>query len=449
MLDALLATGLLPSKTAVVLLAVAIVASLDLMGRAKRRSGHYVFGVLFGTALSVGIMEFLEVLFNRAMTDSPAMMGLGVLLVVVAWRFLFGPWEAHVKATVLGTFLFWIAFQTLFRETPQERAAHVIALLIAAIPAAVWCALFLPYHRERRSVVLLMFFSGMASTAPILFYDALVKRKVELQFFVFRLVPESFNANIQATVRDMGLPSLKATLIALFVSFVMVGILEEGSKYWVLRKNGGSFFSSIDDAMQFAILVAIGFAFAENVTRTGYFFNFVKEFLLSPGKPDWPGFLGNIAGRSILTSMVHIVSTGILGYFVGLAIFADPRLREAERRGKTFVVGGVLRRLLGARPTSVYRTQMVATGFLLAILLHALSNFLVTLPDVLPGNPHTFGELLGAPAGSFTHYVALLLPPALLYVVGGFWLLTMLFSRKENMKERGRVISTEVFVMGE
>ncbi|MFA6523441.1 MAG: PrsW family glutamic-type intramembrane protease [Candidatus Peribacteraceae bacterium] len=444
MLSALLSLDFSLSKTATVLLAVAAIASVDLMGRLKHRSGHYVFAVVLGTILSVGLMMFTEALFAPAAGTGP-LVALGVLFIILAWRFLFGPWDAHVKATVLGTFIFWIMFHQLFQETGQERFAHLIAIGIAAIPAVVWCMLFLPYHKERWSVVLLMFFSGMLSTVPILFYDALVKHGVALDFLVFRIVPESFNSSVQDLMQTSGLPQLSRTLLTLFLSFLLVGLLEEGSKYWVLRRNGSRFFSSIDDAMQFAVLTAIGFAFAENITSSGYFFSFVKEFL-GAGKADWGGFLGNVAGRSILTSMVHIVSTGVLGYFLGLAIFADPCLEEARAKGKHYWVAESLHRLLGVRRTSIFRTEMLTLGIMIAIFLHALSNFLVTLPDVLPGNPRTFGELLGSPAGSPLHYIALLLIPALVYVVGGFWLLTALFERKENAKERGHVVATEMYI---
>jgi hypothetical protein len=192
-------------------------------------------------------------------------------------------------------------------------------------------------------------------------------------------------------------------------------------------------------------MAAIGFAFAENITKTGYFFTFVKEFL-GNGNNDWGSFVGNIAGRSILTSMVHIVSTGVMGYCFGRAIFADPCIKEAKETGRRYWLAEGIHWLLGWQEESVFRTEMITLGLMFAIFLHAFSNFLVTLPDVLPGNPRTFGDLFGSPAGSPLHYVALLLVPALLYVVGGFWLLTALFGSKENEKERGHAISTEVFV---
>jgi hypothetical protein len=413
------------------------------------KAKEHLFAFIIGTAMSFILISFTLQLLGSG-TNDPFLVALSVMAVVLIWRFLFGPWEPHAKATLLATFLFWVAFQILAVESPPDRIAHLVAIGIAAVPAFIWCALFLPYHRERLSIVFLMFFSGMASTVPILFYDALVKRGIELQFFVFRIVPENFNATVQSALHSSaGGSSLQISLLSLFITFLFVGLLEEGSKYWVLRRNGSPFFTSIDDAMQLAILVAIGFAFAENITQTGYFVTFVKEFLWNGQAADWASFLGNVAGRSILTSMVHIVSTGLLGFFVGRALFHDPNLLAMEKSGQRFWVSESVHWLVGIRRQSSYRTEMLTIGLVLAVFLHALSNFLVTLPDALPGNPRTFGDLFGSPSGSPLHYVALLLIPALLYVVGGFWLLTSLFGRKDNMKERGHVLATEVFVIAE
>jgi len=424
------------SPTLIVLLGVACLASVDLVARARHQRSHYAFGALLGTVLAAGGIKFLGVLFSDGNMANGVLMAFGVLLLIIGWKLLFGPWAAHVKATVLGTFLFWILFTMLVRETPQERLAHLIAITLAVVPAVVWCVLFLPYHRERLSRVLLMFFSGMASTVPVLFYDALVRRGIELQFFVVRIVPESFSTNVREFFQTLSLSPLQATLASLFVSFLFVGLLEEGSKGWVLNRNGRRYFRSIDDAIQMAILVAIGFAFAENITSTGYFFTFVKQYLLIPGGPDWGSFLGNIVGRSILTSMVHIVSTGVLGYFLARAIFAEPTLRDGDVRGKSYAIAELVHRVLQVQRTTVFSVQMLLIGGLLSTTLHALSNFLVTLPDVLPGHPNTLGDLLGSPDGSPFHYVALLIIPSLLYVVGGFWLLTMLFGREENSREQ-------------
>ncbi|MCA9371002.1 MAG: hypothetical protein KC680_03525, partial [Candidatus Peregrinibacteria bacterium] len=85
-------------------------------------------------------------------------------------------------------------------------------------------------------------------------------------------------------------------------------------------------------------------------------------------------------------------------------------------------------------------------GILTAIVLHGMFNFLVTLPDLLPGHPRTLGDLFGSAAGSPLNYVALLIIPSLFYVVGGFWILSILFYKKENMKERGVLVETNTYV---
>lgn len=403
---------------------------------------EYVFACVLGTVTSFILIAFARSLLTGGALRDPLSMTMAVIAIVLVWRFLFGPWEAHVKAAVLGTFIFWVAVHIISQESGEQQLAHAIAIALAAVPAVVWCALFLPYHKERLSVVFLMFFSGMLSTMPVLFYDALVRHNVELQFFVFKIVPQSFNETVHTAVGNIsGLGELQASLFSLFVSFIFVGILEEGSKFWVLHKNGTRYFSSIDDAIQLAILAAIGFAFAENITNSGYFLSFVREYLLNGGKVDWGSFLGNIAGRSILTSMVHIVSTGVMGYFYGLAVFVDSK--EESRHP----IGGIIHWLFGSERRTSYRTEMMIVGVGFATFLHALSNFLVSLPDELPGNPHTLGELLNSPAGSPLNYIALLIFPSLLYVVGGFWLLTSLILSRRNMEVRTVANPGNSFVM--
>lgn len=413
-----------------------------------RHAREYVFAIVLGTILS-----FVLIGFERTLLDAPGapdafLTALGVVGIALAWRLLFGPWVAHIKATVLGTFLFWIMLHLLWQETDVERIAHLLAVGVALIPAVIWCLLFLKYHRERLSLVLLMFFSGMLSTAPILFYDALVRRGVELQFLLFKIVPENFTRSSSALVTGaiVESSSVQNTLLSTLLAFLIVGVIEEGSKFWVLKKSGTECFRSINDAVELAIIVAIGFAFAENVINPTYFVGFVREYLLAPSSADWGGFAGNVIGRSILTTMVHIVSTGVLGYFLGLAIFAGPYLEEARARGKTSLVAGIARAFLQLPEKSVFQRQVLFTGFAIAVILHGLFNFMVSLPDLLPGNPRTLGDLFGAASGSWLHMVSLILIPSLFYVLGGFWILSTLFYRGENQTEHGQLIVTDTFI---
>lgn len=412
------------------------------------KTKQYVFAFTVGTVATFVLLGFHYMLFDPQTKQDPFFMALGIVCVVVAWRFLFGHWSPKIKATVLGTFIFWLAVHMLFREAPSERSARLLATFIALIPAIIWCMMFLKEHKQRLSLVILMFFSGMLSTAPILFYDAMVRHQVELQFFLFRIVPENFTRNSNAFVSGnlVGITGMKSTLIATLISFLLVGLIEEVSKFWVLRKSGQRFFSSIDDVLQLGIIVAIGFAFAENVMNPSYFIAFVNQYLIHPDTPNWGAFMGNVLGRAILTNMVHILSTGVLAYFYGLALFADPILKEQHRAGKVHVIPQLLHRILRQPEKTFYRHEKMILGLLAAITLHGMFNFLVTLPDLLPGRPRTLGDLFALAPDSPLHYIALLVIPSLFYVVGGFWILSLLFYKKENMKERGVLVETDTFV---
>ena len=438
-------------KTLAVIVMVALLACLDIVGRRKGRKTHFAFGVVIGSVLSAGLIRMGNALLTSGLQQNGYVLGLGIVLLAAVWSMLFGRWQAHTKATVLGTFLFWILLHMLSKESPDARLAHMIAIGVAAIPAGLWCAIFLPYHQERLSVVLTLFFAGAMSTVPILFYDALVRRGATLDFFLFRIETQSFGSSAHSFVGNLwpGMAPVGVSVVSTMVMFLLVGFIEEGSKIWVLLKSGKQYISSIDDMMQMAIVVGIGFAFAENITPTGYFVNFVKQYLMGPGGRDWMAFVGNVTGRSVLTSMVHIVSTGTAGYFLGLATFASPLLKEDEQAGRTHPLLRALHRVFGTRESDIFRREMILIGFVAALVLHGTCNFLVTIPDILPGNPHTLGDLLKSPAGSPMHLFSLLLVPTLLYVVGGFILLTTLFNRKTNAKERGHVVEIETLTLAE
>ena len=439
-----LAQSINTPKTFAVLLGIAVLAALDLTAKYKHKHYHYVFGCLLGTVLSAAYLHFVPMMFTGPLVGNSFAIALGVVLVAVSWRLLFGPWETHVKATVLGTFVSWLALNMILNRTGTDRLTLLIAMAFALVPAIFWCILFLPYHREKLSRVFLMFFAGMAATAPILFYDALVRSGAQLHFFYFRIVPESFNSATQAFVlsQSHGARSLPAVLSALALSFVFVALIEEGSKYWVLRKSGAKIFSSIDDAMELSIVVAIGFAFAENILNTSYFPSFVKRYLMDSSTRDWIAFVGNVAGRSVLTSMVHIASTGILGYFVGRCVFAPFFLTA---KGRTYPFTDVLSKILDLPRIAVFRTVSVVSGLTFAVSSHAFANFLVSVPDALPSHPRTLGDLLGSATGSPFYSVSLVVIPSLLYVVGGFLLLTWLLEWNANREERGMLMERDMF----
>ena len=429
---------------------VTALAVIDLLSRSRKRSTHLLFGCVLGSLLSWGILLLTQAFGAADSIQNPYLLGFAFIVLIIAWKALFGPWETHAKAAILGTFLFWIAFHILGKEAASTRLVHLYSMAIGLVPAVLWCVLFLKYHKERISAVLLLFFSGMLSTAPILFYDMLVRKGVDLQFFLFRVTPENFSASSHGFVSGalVGVNGIQSALFTTLISFLIVGVIEEVSKYWVLRKSGTSIFTSIDDVFELGIIAAIGFAYAENVINPSYFGGFIRDFLLNASQPDVLGFISNILGRSVLTSMVHILSTGVLAYALGLALFAPSYLSERQSHGKHYPFLHLVHKLLQVREVSVFRTYIMLIGLTAAIVLHAMFNFMVTLPDLLPTHPQSIGELLQLSHNSFWNNIPLLLVPSMLYVVGGFWFITSLFLRRENAEERGHLETREVFVRG-
>ena len=428
------------ARTLPVLLAVGALACADLIRRRRHQQTHLLFACVLGTFLSLGLIRAVAVGLSSG-AASPFAVAAVVVCVAVGWRCLFGPWEVQTKAAVLGVFLFWIVAHMLWGQSPEDQFVRLIAACVALVPAVVWILLFLKYHAERAGVVILLFFSGMLATAPILFYDLLVRRGVELQFFLFTVTPESFSGAVHRFVNDhLDLErGVTTALTVSFLTFVFVALIEEASKYWVLSRSAKPLFRSVDDVLQLSIVVAIGFAFAENIVNPVYFTAFIREYLLR-GSEDVQilDFAGNILGRSVLTTMVHVLSTGVMGYFFALGLFAGPYLTERHKEGHAYRLTRWLHALMRVPEEAVFRVNMFAVGFVLAVALHAFFNFIVTIPELLPGNPDTLGEIFPSMPG-FLARVPLLMVPSLLYVVGGFWLLTSLFLRKENMVELGHL----------
>lgn len=449
-LNALFGSSNIVHRIVTVLLAFAAFGVFDRSRFHARREQHpYIFAFLMGTIVTWVLIGFSFAFFQTDVRQDPFLLALGITCVITGWRFLFGPWSARVKATVLGTFIFWVSYTLLQTKTHEEILATGLAAIVAFIPVALWCKLFLSYHRERLSYVLLAFFSGILSIVPILFYDALVRHSIEFDFFLFKIVPINFNSSSQNFVQQSVFSSVtgvQATVLITLVTYLIVGIIEEVSKLWVLKHSGQSFFASVNDVLQLAIIVAIGFAFGENLMNPNYFVGFVLQYLIRPASPEWGQFIGNVFGRSVLTNMVHILSTGVMGYFFAQAFFASPLLKEQYAQGKRHPVVQWIHQVLAMKPDKIFEREMVVQGLLLAIGLHAMFDFIVSLPSVLPGNPSTVGELLGSGQGSFLNSISIILLPSMLYIVGGVWLLLTLLSRDTSERQFGQKVATQTFI---
>jgi len=142
-------------------------------------------------------------------------------------------------------------------------------------------------------------------------------------------------------------------------SLIFLAFAEEYSKHLIVRFTDDDSIQSIDDAIEFSIIVGLAFAFAENV-----FFYFPR--LLAEG--DTPTLLL----RSVLTVLMHAVASGILGYFYGLAHFSTEEVRRGH--GGRGPVYRMLHRVFLFQRERLYHETKMFEGLVLAGAYHATFN---------------------------------------------------------------------------
>ncbi len=278
---------------------------------------------------------------------------------------------------------------------------HALVVLMAVLPAAVWLWIFLRGRHPNRWLVLLTFVGGMLAAKLILIYQGYWNETVNLIFF--KVNPVDFRANIE------GLFS-QSPLLALFLSFVGVGVMEEVLKFILMRFVSVNFFRSIDDVIQLAIVSALGFAFYENVVY----------FLSQWGQLSTGNFFVLSAFRVTIVTMVHILSSGVLGYYYGMAFFASPVLKIQEIKKVRHPVLQFLKNVLHVRRSRVYHDEMLIIGLLSAMILHALYDFALSIGVRVAGVP-------------------LQVPVMVLYFFGGFFYLRKLLEKKDFQLKLGLV----------
>ena len=150
--------------------------------------------------------------------------------------------------------------------------------------------------------------------------------------------------------------------------FVMVGMLEEYVKHLVTRFSDEEKIQSVDDALSFSILAALGFAFVENI--------FYLQSFLAQNQGNIQQFSFFFILRSTLSVMAHVCFSAILGYFFGVAKFSNEIYRE-EAKTKRFPIIGLLHSVLHLKRETLFHEEKMMEGMLLAMITHAIFNSLL------------------------------------------------------------------------
>lgn len=268
------------------------------------------------------------------------------------------------------------------------------SIILACVPALIWGHVFYKKSPENRQLSLLTFLLGALAVFPILLYKFL------WQFFpwmnIFRLA-DNFQNDI------IGFSNIIMVPVSVILTFMFVGIIEETMKLIAVKLADDDDIKDIDDSMEFFILAALGFAFTENIL---YFYS----IWVAKGPND---VLLPFLFRSAFSTFAHLLFSGVLGYYYGIAHFAKPILQEeiAQNRNHWTVV---LNKIFNFRKTRLFHQQAILEGLLISIGLHAMFNIFLEM-----------------------NLTFMIVP----FLIGGYLTLNYLLNRKESHKNYGKLLS--------
>lgn len=278
---------------------------------------------------------------------------------------------------------------------------YFITFLVAIVPAFIWAALFLKKHKENRLLVFLTFLGGIFAAQLILLYKGYWDTSINLIFAKVTLV--DFRSNISSIFVN--------TVLAAFVTFLGIGAMEEFFKFGVMKMINKNFFRSVDDVISLAIISALGFSFYENMI----YFN--GQW----GVMSTSAFMMLAFSRVTIVTMVHMLCSGVLGYYFGLAHFASPILRLEHAQKKHHPILAFFKNVLHMSKSHVYHNEMMAIGLVMAMLLHAMYDFVLSSTIYL--NPILISATI------------------LLYFFGGYYYLSYLMRQQKNKLELGLLLN--------
>ncbi len=270
------------------------------------------------------------------------------------------------------------------------------SILLACIPALIWGHIFRQKHPENRRLVMYTFVIGAIAVFPILFYK-----------FLWQFFPWINAFRIADFYKDdvIGLSNFTFIPLSVIITFMIVGVIEEIMKLTGVKIVDEDKFKSIDDSIELFVVAALGFSFTENIL---YFYN----IWLTQGMENLllPFFF-----RSSFSTLAHLIFSGILGYYYGIAHFAAPILQEEIRINRRHWAV-VLHKILSIRKESLFYQENIMEGLLISIGLHALFNIILEI-----------------------NLTFLIVP----FLIAGYLSLNYLFTKKENHKNYGKLLVGE------
>ena len=164
-----------------------------------------------------------------------------------------------------------------------------------------------------------------------------------------------------------GPTNLGLNLIALYAS---IGIIEEYLKNLTVKKVDKKEINSIKDCIEFSIIAALGFSFAEN---TFYFIQIYHSFGINM-------LLEVFVFRALFSTFAHILFSAVYGYHFGLAIFAKDIYKQKQENS---LISKLIYKFFNlfrkTNQADLFEDKHKFLGLFYAATLHAIFNLLLEL----------------------------------------------------------------------
>lgn len=269
--------------------------------------------------------------------------------------------------------------------------------LLACVPAYIWGYIFYTKQPEPRKWVALTFIAGILSVVPIMLYKFSWQWFPSLNIFLYT---DSMKDDV------LGFSNLVYLPVGIVLAFVFVGVLEEYMKNVVVRTTDRNHLRTIDDAIEFCVIAALGFAFVENIMYFFYIWSY----------QGFENLFFSFVFRSIFSTFAHLLFSGVYGYFYGMAHFADPILQEEIRQNRHPLLQA-FHKVVHLKSSTVFKEEKMMEGLVFAMGLHAMFNIFLEMG-----------------------WTFVIVP----YLVGGYALMSYLFNKKENHKRYDHLVSLPV-----
>jgi RsiW-degrading membrane proteinase PrsW (M82 family) len=242
---------------------------------------------------------------------------------------------------------------------PESLIKFVLATLMAIVPAVIWGYIFYRKQVGKKTMLMVTFAAGALFVTPLLFYKYL------WQYFPWL---DAFQYTGRFKDDMIGFSNLAIIPLDVVLTFMLVGVIEEVTKLWAVKMTDRGRICSIDDAIEMTITAALGFSFAENIL---YFYNIIVVRGID-------NILYPFIFRSLFSTFAHIMFSGIMGYYYGMALFAPDLMKERKNKRKWPIVR-FLSNFFSLQKERILRDQKIMEGLIIAVVLHAIFNIFLEM----------------------------------------------------------------------